>query len=636
MKKFLGILLSVCMLLGLAVIPAAAADGFDWQISVSFDQEAGTATFNYTPPSGTQWVEMFLLTEKPDKEGFWDIWNTYGDSLNDGRVKRGGSDVNSSSRTVGNLDKADLVDYFEFVPGQKYYTYLATPVNGSAWEISKCFEFTYPGEYTQPEREIYVDCDTTNMTANIYFTPFEGVSWAEMGIYTEPKDNGNKDGTIKRLNNVVPSSLWRIGPSSMTDDNGLVDGVQVLDSHFTFTVGTTYYVYMSYYNGTTKEWHDVPGFTFTFEDGHVDGTIFDADQMIMLSDLNKPIIAASAGESQYTEVKFDAYNGNKGDYRDSFDLNVKRAASSLVFDITNYAGESSLGFQGYRWNGGGTDGNFYLTGEAEGCDGIYLVSRDGQAQRAEVIYSMSRYQAVIPAGFDGYLCIPVTRIGNSNSEELKGNFDHSNDEYTLYWEPGVFFQSRTDKTAVISLNGLGALLYKAGENPVEEPDGTAEELEALLARLPESINASNYNDAKAVLDSISALLTANPELGENYGEAYAAALAEYNAVAALIEAMDAALADLFGADMDKKNEEAWKDAITELYALLAEAEEKGVDISGLGEKTDEYADAFKDAYGYAWNTDKPGDNNGDFATLAFALAAAAGSGVIAARRKKNK
>lgn len=118
MKKFLGILLSVCMLLGLAVIPAAAADGFDWQISVSFDQEAGTATFNYTPPSGTQWVEMFLLTEKPDKEGFWDIWNTYGDSLNDGRVKRGGSDVNSSSRTVGNLDKADLVDYFEFVPGQ--------------------------------------------------------------------------------------------------------------------------------------------------------------------------------------------------------------------------------------------------------------------------------------------------------------------------------------------------------------------------------------------------------------------------------------------------------------------------------------------------------------------------------------
>lgn len=41
MKKFLGILLSVCMLLGLAVIPAAAADGFDWQISVSFDQEAG-------------------------------------------------------------------------------------------------------------------------------------------------------------------------------------------------------------------------------------------------------------------------------------------------------------------------------------------------------------------------------------------------------------------------------------------------------------------------------------------------------------------------------------------------------------------------------------------------------------------
>lgn len=70
MKKFLGILVSVCLLLGLMAIPAAAADGFDWQAEVTFDEEAGTATFSYTPPSGASWVDMFILTSKPSSEGF--------------------------------------------------------------------------------------------------------------------------------------------------------------------------------------------------------------------------------------------------------------------------------------------------------------------------------------------------------------------------------------------------------------------------------------------------------------------------------------------------------------------------------------------------------------------------------------
>ncbi len=50
----------------------------------------------------------------------------------------------------------------------------------------------------------------------------------------------------------------------------------------------------------------------------------------------------------------------------------------------------------------------------------------------------------------------------------------------------------------------------------------------------------------------------------------------------------------------------------------------------------EFAADFEAAYGYAWNTDKPDDNNGDFATLAFALAAVAGSGAIAVRRKRRQ
>ena len=109
----------------------------------------------------------------------------------------------------------------------------------------KCFEFTYPGEYTQPEREIYVDCDTTNMTANIYFTPFEGASWAEMGIYTEPKDNGaNKDIMIKCLNNVFlpPLENW----SQLHDRRPpLEDWGLVFHFPFNYTLLTFYYVFIS-------------------------------------------------------------------------------------------------------------------------------------------------------------------------------------------------------------------------------------------------------------------------------------------------------------------------------------------------------------------------------------------------------
>lgn len=644
MKKFVGILLSVCLMLGLMAIPAAAADGFDWQVQVTFDEEAGTATFTYTPPENAQWVEMFLLTEKPENEGFGDIWNVYGDSLVNGRVKRGGSDMNSTSRTVGALGKAELVDEFEFVPGQTYYTYLATPIRGGNWEISKCFEFTYPGEKTEKsDLQLYVECDTENMTASIHFEelPTNG-GWPEMGIYTEPQVGWNQDseGILNRLGNVVPANLWRVGPSSMTDENGLVDGERVLESHFEFTVGETYYIYICYRDASAGTWNVVPGYyEFVFEDGHEDGTVFDADQLVMLSDLNKAIISVSAGAGQNIETKFDAYNGNKGDYRDSFDLAVKKKASSLVFDITNYAGEVSFGFQGYRWNGGGVDqanANYYFTGEAQDCDGIYLVSWDGTAQRAEVEYISSRYQVIIPEGFDGYLCVPITRIGNSNSETLTGNFDHSNDEFLLYWEPGVFVGNRTENAAVITLNGFGSLFYKVGESsPVEPGDNPVEKIEALIAQLPNSINATNYTAAKTTLDAINEILTAHPELKADYGDVYEAMLAEYNVMAPIIEEFNDTFAELAEIEMNEENEADWQESIKELYALLDTVKKEGHDVTGLIEKVDEFAADFEAAYGYAWNTDKPDDNNGDFATLAFVLAAVAGSGVIAVRRKKR-
>ena len=69
------------------------------------------------------------------------------------------------------------------------------------------------------DRVMFVQCDTQNMTANFYFTPNPGAYWSEMGIYTEPQDgwNENSSGKLVRLSNIVPSSLWRVGPSSMTD-----------------------------------------------------------------------------------------------------------------------------------------------------------------------------------------------------------------------------------------------------------------------------------------------------------------------------------------------------------------------------------------------------------------------------------
>lgn len=110
------------------------------------------------------------------------------------------------------------------------------------------------------DRVMFVQCDTQNMTANFYFTPNPGAYWSEMGIYTEPQDGWDQDssGKLVRLSNIVPSSLWRVGPSSMTDGDGKVNGTQILDSHFEFTAGVTYYVYMCYYDGAN--WNVIPDY----------------------------------------------------------------------------------------------------------------------------------------------------------------------------------------------------------------------------------------------------------------------------------------------------------------------------------------------------------------------------------------
>ena len=490
------------------------------------------------------------------------------------------------------------------------------------------------------DRVMFVQCDNQNMTANFYFTPNPGAYWSEMGIYTEPQDGWDQDssGKLVRLSNIVPSSLWRVGPSSMTDGDGKVNGTQILDSHFEFTAGVTYYVYMCYYDGAN--WNVIPDYySFVFEDGPADGDVFDEDQLVLHADMNNTKITTDAGAGSFFEVTFDSIYASgtpdDGCYRRDFNQNVKRNASSTVLGIDNNGGEIGISFQGYRWNGGGTDENFYFTGEAEGCDGIYLISKTGETARAEVEYSLYRYQVIIPAGFDGYVSIPNTRIGKGNSEESVGNYDHSADQYILYWSPSLFVQTKTADAADVNFNAFGSLFYKVGENAPVPGDDAADQIEELLGELPESINAANMQSVKETLDAVSELLTANPDLEEQFAAQYQAALSAYNAVAAVVADMDEAIADLADAEMNEANEAAWKEAIKELYSIIASAEEDGVDVSGLKEEADAYAADFAKAYGYAWNTVKPGDNTGDFGILAAALAAAAGSGAIALRRKRR-
>lgn len=146
------------------------------------------------------------------------------------------------------------------------------------------------------DRVMFVQCDTQNMTANFYFTPNPGAYWSEMGIYTEPQDGWDQDssGKLVRLSNIVPSSLWRVGPSSMTDGDGKVNGTQILDSHFEFTAGVTYYVYMCYYDGAN--WNVIPDYySFVFEDGPADGDVFDEDQLILHAELRALLTTAATG-----------------------------------------------------------------------------------------------------------------------------------------------------------------------------------------------------------------------------------------------------------------------------------------------------------------------------------------------------
>lgn len=628
MKKFLGILLAVCLLLGMASIPALAADGFDWQASVTFDLGMKTAEFKYTGPAGSQFVDMFILTSKPSAEGFWDIWNAYSDSTTNGRIKRGGSDTNAASRVVGALGKEDGADEFEFVPGKTYYAYFATPVNGSAWEISKCFEFTYP------EKAMYVKCDTEKMTADIFFTPNSNSWWSEMAIFTEPQADfqAGDAGILPRLSNVTPNGRWRIGPSTMTDGEGKIEGTQVLDSHYSFTKGTRYYVYMCY---VTPEgggtWYVWPGYySFVFGAGAADGDEFDLSQVIMHSDLDNATVTTAAGNGSYNQVGFDTMTGNNGEFRSALAQAVKGMHSSVVLEIKNNGGKAGISFEGNRWNGGGVDpanSNFYFTGEAEGCDGIYLISTNGDVQRASVEYSIYRNQIIIPAGFEGYVSIPVTRIGNSNDESLKGNFDHTGDQYNLYWSPSIFLQSMNDEGASITMKGFGSLFYKAG-------DADEQAVKELIEELPEGINLSNFEAAADVLAELDELFAANPDLLVIYGEKYQTVLEAYEAFDSFMNDMDEAFSSVANADMDKEHEAAWKKAITDMYALENAAAEDGIDVTGVKAIIDEYAGEFEEAYGYAYDKDNSG-NEGDFATFAFALAAAAGSGAMIIRRKRR-
>lgn len=570
------------------------------------------------------------MTSKPADESFWGIWNAYASnpSTTNGNIKRGDSDTNAVSRVVGALGKEGGVDEFEFVPGQTYYAYFATPVNGSAWEISKCFEFTYP------EKMMYVKCDTEKMTADIFFTPNTNSWWSEMAIFTEPQASWDANSTkLGRLGNCTPASLWRIGPSTMTDAEGKIDGTQVLDSHYTFTEGTRYYVYMCYVmpeNGGT--WYVWPGYySFVFGDGAADGDEFDISQVIMHSDLDNATVSTDAGNGSYTQVGFDTMTSNSGEFRSALALAVKGMHSSVVLEIKNNGGKAGISFEGNRWNGGGVDpanSSFYITGEAEGCDGIYLISKTGDVQRAGVEYSLYRNQIIIPADFEGYVSIPVTRIGNSNDEALKGNFDHAGDQYNLYWSPSIFLQSLNDDGANITMKGFGSLFYKVG-NAEEQA------VKELIDELPESVNLTNYQSVKDILDELAEIFAASPDLQAVYGEKYEAAVNEYEAFDSFMLELWQAVQAVENEDMDKEHEEEWKAAITNMYAIENAAKSDGIDVTGINEYIiDEYAGSFEAAYGYAYDKDNSG-NEGDFATLAFAFAAAVGSGALIIRKKRR-
>lgn len=281
--------------------------------------------------------------------------------------------------------------------------------------------------------------------------------------------------------------------------------------------------------------------------------------------------------------------------------------------------------------------NFYFTpnpGAYWSEMGIYTEPQDGWDQDSSG--KLVRLSNIVPSS--------LWRVGPSsmtdgdgkvNSEESVGNYDHSADQYILYWSPSLFVQTKTADAADVNFNAFGSLFYKVGENAPVPGDDAADQIEELLGELPESINAANMQSVKETLDAVSELLTANPDLEEQFAAQYQAALSAYNAVAAVVADMDEAIADLADAEMNEANEAAWKEAIKELYSIIASAEEDGVDVSGLKEEADAYAADFAKAYGYAWNTVKPGDNTGDFGILAAALAAAAGSGAIALRRKRR-
>ena len=507
MKQLLCLLLALLMIAALTACsggvtggaPAATQDG-----AAGTDGADSSAGDDASAPAEGTSVDVLTWSNAATVEYLKSIADAFHEAYPDHYLTVSevpSAEIDQVIQTRISAANVDIVSFQTFSKPQEDWN--ADSIDKPAWQqyideglLLDLTAFPAAASGETSDRVMFVQCDTQNMTANFYFTPNPGAYWSEMGIYTEPQDGWDQDssGKLVRLSNIVPSSLWRVGPSSMTDGDGKVNGTQILDSHFEFTAGVTYYVYMCYYDGAN--WNVIPDYySFVFEDGPADGDVFDEDQLVLHADMNNTKITTDAGAGSFFEVTFDSIYASgtpdDGCYRRDFNQNVKRNASSTVLGIDNNGGEIGISFQGYRWNGGGTDENFYFTGEAEGCDGIYLISKTGETARAEVEYSLYRYQVIIPAGFDGYVSIPNTRIGKGNSEESVGNYDHSADQYILYWSPSLFVQTKTADAADVNFNAFGSLFYKVGENAPVPGDDAADQIEELLGELPESINAAN-------------------------------------------------------------------------------------------------------------------------------------------------
>lgn len=104
-----------------------------------------------------------------------------------------------------------------------------------------------------------------------------------------------------------------------------------------------------------------------------------------------------------------------------------------------------------RWNGGTTVGTFItLTGD----EAITLVdSATGLVTEAEMRRSAwSRNLIILPAGFDGYVILPVSRLTSSNAEDAVGDWNQGSAAgYIHFWTMGFFVERLSGSASTLEI-----------------------------------------------------------------------------------------------------------------------------------------------------------------------------------------